>query len=69
MDRAYKKADRVHVYQSDRNGKLLDVFDQQPYTHCGCDNYEYKGVMYPGYAYWNNDQVVYILLGTPLFKQ
>lgn len=71
MDRAYKNADRVHVYQSDRNEKRLDVFTDKPYTHCGMDNYMYKGVMYKGFEYRGpqaKDDVVYILLDEPLFK-
>lgn len=66
MDRSYKKADRVHVYQSAVTDKLLDVFDQQPYSRDGLDYYRYQKVMYPGYAYRGNDTVVYILLDQPL---
>lgn len=70
MDRAYKAEDRVHVYQSDRNEKRLDVFVAKPYSHAGFDNYMYKGTMYKGFKYMGPQaaqDVVYILLDEPLF--
>lgn len=69
MYRSYKKMDRIHVYQSDPMGKRLDIFEQQPYSHAGFDNYEYRGVMYPGFVYTKNPEVVYILLDKPLFPK
>lgn len=67
MDRSYKAKDRVQVHQSERSGDLLDTFEQRPYSHAGFDNYEYRGVMYPGFV----DQAMqaYILLDRPLFPR
>ena len=62
MDRMFKKADLVHVHQSERAGPLLDHFRQRPYSQGGYDNYMYKGKLYHGYV---KDDYVYILLDEP----
>lgn len=71
MDRKFKPVDRIHVYATaaDVGGKLVAVFEDQPYSRLGMDYYEYKNVMYPGYVYPTNKEVAYIILDQPLFKQ
>lgn len=66
MNRSQRQPDRVHVYQSHDQVKLLDVFTDQPYTRAGMNYYLYKGIMYPGWAYPTNAAVAYILLDQPL---
>ena len=65
MDRKYKAEDKVHVYQSDKRGPLLDTVDLKPYSDRGFDYYRYKDVMYPG-SYCRDTLKVYILLDQPL---
>lgn len=67
MDRKYKAADSVKVYQSSKTGPLIETISRVPYSIHGFDSYTYKGKMYKGYAYWDSSeypskQVIYILL-------
>ena len=49
MDRGYKAEDLVHVHHHSKEGKLLDTFNQAPFSYCGMDYYRYKGKTYAGY--------------------
>lgn len=65
MDRSYKAHDLVHVYQSSKDGPLLDTFRQQPYSNRAFDDYIYKGVLYMGFTAGDEDGRTYILLDKP----
>ena len=54
MDRTYKAADRVVVFETTRKPQSIqtpvDTFSDRPYVHAGFDVYLYKGVVYGAYV-------------------
>ena len=69
MDRSSLRAHKVNVYatQNDKDtGNVHATAHLVPYPHKGFDNYEYKGIMYPGYTEPRDTAEACIMLDTPL---
>lgn len=68
MDRLYKHADTVNVYNKDRlEGEPVSTFKQQPYTVHGTDCYMFRGRLHVGYVNIDSGEV-FILLSKPLAR-